>query len=500
MGVGFHPLLADAPALAAAALDRATGHGASHADFRLSYSGRLEIRVRNGHLAGSDDAAETGYGVRVVVDGTWGFAAGTSLTTAAVAEVTDRACAAARMFRALRAAPVELADEPVYRDASWTSEYRIDPFDVPADERVDKLREWSDALLSAGGVHHVTARLVVSKEDKFYADTAGTRVTQRRIWLHPMVVAVRVDRVNGGFTTLRTLGPPVARGWEYLTGTGWDWSAELAAMPELLAEKATAPPVEPGVYDLVIDPTNLWLTIHESVGHATELDRALGYEAAYAGTTFATVDRIGAYRYGSAAMTVTADRTTPHGLATMGYDDEGVATGSWELIRDGVLVGCQADRSTARMAGLDRSNGCAYADSFAHVPVQRMANVSLAPAPAGPDTADLIAAVEDGVYIVGDNSFSIDMQRYNFQFTGQRCYRIRQGKLAGPLADVAYQGSTPGFWGSLEAVGGAQTYLLSGASLCGKAQPGQLAAASHGCPSALFRGVTVLNTSREAGR
>jgi TldD protein len=299
---------------------------------------------------------------------------------------------------------------------------------------------------------------------------------------------------------MRSVAPPVGRGWEFLTGTGWDWDAELATLPDLLAEKMAAPSVAPGIYDLVIDPSNLWLTIHESIGHATELDRALGYEAAYAGTSFATFDKLGQLRYGSPVMHVTADRNAEHGLATVGYDDEGVAAQSWDLVRDGVLVGYQIDRHMAHMKGLGRSNGCAFADSPHHVPIQRMANVSLQPAAAGPPTDGLIGAVDDGIYVIGDKSWSIDMQRYNFQFTGQRFYRIRGGRLAGQLRDVAYQATTTDFWGSLEAVGGPSTYVLGGAFNCGKGQPGQVAAVSHGCPSALFRQVRILNTTSEAGR
>jgi TldD protein len=333
------------------------------------------------------------------------------------------------------------------------------------------------------------------KEQVFYADTAGTSTTQQRVRVDPDVTITTVDRAAGGFETLRSLAPPAGRGWEYLTGTGWEWDAELAELPELLAEKVRAPGVEPGPTDLVIDPTNLWLVIHESIGHATEYDRAIGYEAAYAGTSFATPDRLGTLRYGSDVLSVTGDRTVPHGLASVGYDDDGVAGQEFDLIRDGVLVGYQVDRSFAPRLGLDRSNGCAYADSAAHVPLQRMANVSLR---ADPDTdrstAALIDGVEDGLYIVGDRSWSIDMQRYNFQFTGQRFHRIRNGRLAGQVRDVAYQATTTDFWGSLEAVGGRSTWRLGGAFNCGKAQPGQVAPVSHGCPSALLRGVTVLNT------
>jgi TldD protein len=281
-----------------------------------------------------------------------------------------------------------------------------------------------------------------------------------------------------------------------------DWDAEVTALPELLAERMAAPSVEPGRYDLVIHPSNLWLTIHESVGHATELDRALGYEANYAGTSFATPDQLGTLRYGSPLMNVTGDRTVPHGLATTGWDHEGVAAQSWDIVTQGVLVGYQLDRSSAMLLpdGPGRSNGCAFADSPAHIPIQRMANVSLQPAPGGTSTDDLIERVEHGLYVVGDKSWSIDQQRYNFQFTAQRFYRITNGRLAGQVKDAAYQGRTPDFWGALDGLGDRSTFELGGAANCGKAQPGQVAAVSHGAPATLFRAVNVLNTAQEGQR
>jgi TldD protein len=322
------------------------------------------------------------------------------------------------------------------------------------------------------------------------------------------ISATRVDRSAGGFETMRTIAPPVGRGWEWMVAGppsgNWDWDGEIELIPSLLAERAKASSIEPGRYDLVVDPSNLWLTIHESVGHATELDRALGYEAAYAGTSFATLDQLGTLRYGSPLMHVTGDRTAEHGLATIGFDDDGVATTSWDIVRDGTLVGYQLDRrmaaQNAAALGVSRSNGCAFADSPSHVPVQRMANVSLLPAPGGPSVEELIAQVDKGIYVVGDKSWSIDMQRYNFQFTGQRFYEIRKGRIVGQLRDVAYQATTTDFWGSLDALGGPETYVLGGAFNCGKAQPGQVAPVSHGCPAALFRNVNILNTAREGGR
>ncbi|UNO42807.1 TldD/PmbA family protein [Streptomyces sp. MST-110588] len=496
-------------ALADAALARARALGADHADFRFERIRVAERRLRDARPAAASDTTDTGYAVRVVHGGAWGFASGVDLTMDAAARVASQAVAMAKLSaKVIESAGaeggaggrVELADEPAYPDRTWVSSYEINPFDVPDAEQTGLLEEWSARLLRAEGVAHTDAELTAVQENKFYADTAGTTTTQQRVRVHPRLTAVAVDPAGGGFDSMRTLAPPVGRGWEYLTGGHHDWDAELERIPDHLAGKMRAPSVRPGTYDLVIDPSNLWLTIHESIGHATELDRALGYEAAYAGTSFATFDQLGTLKYGSQVMNVTGDRTVEHGLATVGYDDEGVAAQSWDLVRDGTLVGYQLDRRMARLTGFERSNGCAYADSPSHVPVQRMANVSLQPAPAGPSTRDLIAGVEDGIYVVGDRSWSIDMQRYNFQFTGQRFFRIKNGELAGQLRDVAYQATTTDFWGSMAAVGGPQTYVLGGAFNCGKAQPGQVAAVSHGCPSALFTGVTILNTTQEAGR
>ncbi|MBY4130361.1 TldD/PmbA family protein [Rhodococcus fascians] len=488
--------------LADAALSTARSAGASHADVRVQRLTTQSISLRDGSVQSSVDAGEIGLAVRVVVDGTWGFASHAELGTDAAADTARKAVEVAEALRALNRERVELAPEPVYSNATWVSDYEIDPFEVPTVDKVALLAEYSSRLAASDGVDHVTASVLQVKEQSFYADLAGSAITQQRVRLHPQFEATTVDRSVSAFETMRTLAPPVGRGWEYLGDTStWDWTDELARIPEWLAEKVKAPTVVAGPTDLVIDPTNLWLTIHESIGHATEYDRAIGYEAAYAGTSFATPDQLGTLRYGSPIMHVTADRTEVNGLASIGYDDDGVASQRWDLVRDGTLVGYQLDRVFAPRLGLERSNGCAYADSPHHVPIQRMANVSLQPDPdTDRTTADLIGAVQDGIYVVGDKSWSIDMQRYNFQFTGQRFYRIRDGKLDGQVRDVAYQATTTEFWGSMELLGGPSTWRLGGAFNCGKAQPGQVAAVSHGCPPALFRGVNVLNTRSEAGR
>ncbi len=485
-----------------AALQAAKDAGATHADLRIERVRHQDLSLRDGRLEDLGEGVSAGLAVRVVHEGTWGFASSPDVGADEAVRLARQAVEVARTSRPLNTEPVELADEPAYSEVSWVSAYDVDPFEVPSGDKVELLAAWSRGLLRSDQVQHVDATLQQVLEGKFYADSAGTTTTQQRVRLQPQLTATRVDP-GGGFETMRTVAPPVGQGWEYLTGT-YDWVSELDALPDLLGQKAKASSVEPGSYDLVIDPTNLWLTIHESIGHATELDRALGYEAAYAGTSFATLDQLGALRYGSDLLNVVGDRTTPHGLATVGWDDEGVAAQSWDLVRDGTLVGYQLDRRMARqnaaVLGTSRSNGCAFADSYAHVPVQRMANVSLQPAADGPSTEQLIAGVTRGIYVVGDKSWSIDMQRYNFQFTGQRFFEIKDGRLVGQLRDVAYQATTTEFWGSMEAVGGPQTYVLGGAFNCGKAQPGQVAAVSHGCPSALFRGVSILNTARESGR
>jgi TldD protein len=485
--------------LAGAALTRARELGAEHADFRLERIRSQTLRLHDARLETALDADDLGLSVRVVKNGTWGFAAGVDLTPGGAAEVAAQAIAVARVAAPVNRERIELAPEPVHGERTWISAYEIDPFDVPTGDKEALLGEWSRRLLADPRVAHADASLLQVRENKFYADLAGTVTTQQRVRVHPVVEAVAI--ADGGvFDTMRTLAPPVGRGYEWLTGDAWDWDGELARLPELLAEKLAAPSVEPGRYDVVIDPSNLWLTIHESIGHATELDRALGYEAAYAGTSFATPDKLGSLRYGSAVMNVTGDRTAEHGLATIGYDDEGVRAQSFDIVSGGVFTGYQLDRRIAHLTGHQRSNGCAFADSSASMPLQRMANVSLRPAAGGPGTDELIAGVRNGIYIVGDKSWSIDMQRQNFQFTGQRFYRISGGRLAGQLRDVAYQATTTDFWNSMEAVGGPQTYVLGGAFNCGKGQPGQVAPVSHGAPAALFRGVNILNAVKEGGQ
>lgn len=453
------------------------------------------LRARDTTLESSVNAETVAISTRVVHKGAWGFASSTTLTPDSAAATGAKAVEVALALAGLNAEPVELAPEPSYQD-TYVSAYEIDPFTVPDEQKIAFLLGVNARVLASGKADHCDFGMQLVLENKHFASLSGSCITQQRVRVGGDFEVVKIDKEGGAFESMRSCGLPRGRGWEHFS-KGYDFMGQAQEIPELLEEKMRSPSVEPGRYDLVIDPTNLWLTIHESVGHATELDRVLGYEAAYAGTSFATLDGLNNLQYGSALMHITADRTVHHGLATTAYDDEGVAAQKWDLIRGGTLVGYQLNRQMAQKQGFGRSNGCAYAESASCVPLQRMPNVSLRPAEQPVCLDDLIGGVDNGIYIAGDKSWSIDMQRHNFQFTGQRFFRIRHGRIDGALKDVAYQAITTEFWNSMQAVGGPATYLLGGALNCGKGQPGQSAPVSHGAPAALFRQINVLNTARQ---
>lgn len=481
-----------------AAISAGKTSGASHVDVRIERTRTGRLALRDANLETQNDETNFGLGVRVIVNGAWGFASSPDVSTSTAKRLAEIAVSMAKTAKPLSTEEIKLVSEPVYPNGVWVSNYEIDPFSITDKDKIDRLASLSSALLKSNHVNHTDAHTMYVKEQKYYADSYGTSTTQQRVRMQTQIEAISVGA--HGFESMRTLAQPAGFGWEWMGNSVWNWDAEIAQLPELLAEKVKAPSVTPGRYDLLIHPSNLWLTIHESIGHATELDRAIGYEANYAGTSFATPDKLGTLKYGSPLMNVTGDRNTDHGLSTVGWDDEGVEAQRWDIVKDGVLVGYQLDRRIAARVGRDRSNGCAFADSPGHVPIQRMPNVSLQPNPNGPSLDEMISSVEDGIYILGDRSWSIDMQRYNFQFTGQQFHRIKNGKLAGQLKDVAYQATTTDFWGAMKSVGGPSTYVLGGAFNCGKAQPGQIAAVSHGCPAAIFDKINVLNTVAEAGK
>jgi TldD protein len=309
------------------------------------------------------------------------------------------------------------------------------------------------------------------------------------------------------FQNRGNMSAPVGRGWEYVTSL--DIVENATRWGEEASEKLKAKPVEVGRYDLVLHPSHLWLTIHESIAHPTELDRIMGFEANYAGTSFISSpeEYLGSFRYGPEFMNVQGERSTPGGLSTVGYDDEGVQPEDYLIVRDGVLNDLQTTREQApwladwyRSQGKEvRSHGNSYAQSWADVQFQRMPNVNLLPHPDRDVTLEeLLDGVENGILISGDGSFSIDQQRYNAQFGGQTYRAIRNGRVEGMLKDVAYQMRTPEFWNAMDLMGGPSTYFMGGAFGDGKGQPGQSNSVSHGCPITRHRQINVINTGRRA--
>lgn len=488
------------PALADAVLTKATSLGASFADLHLMQTDSESLFVREEMVQGVNAGSTLGCSVRVLVDGAWGFAASGEITEARLLALVESAVAIAKGQSGWRARPVEIETLPAFT-GTWEMPIAVDPFTVALEEKVERLLGINRAAIGKGA-SYCNAHVSAVRERKWLANTFGTRIEQSRVRIHPSFSVTVVDPKKGEFATRSSLRPPRAAGWEHLTE--WDAAAESALAVEQAREKMAAPSVTAGKYDLVIAPSNLWLTIHETVGHPTELDRALGYEANFAGTSFCTPDKLDSLQYGSGIVNLFADRSAEGGLSTVMWDDDGVKTQGKEfpIVKDGVFRNFQMALGQAALIGREGgSNGCAYADSFDAFPIQRMPNISLQPGPDNTTNADsLIAGVENGIFIEGNGSWSIDQQRYNFQFTGQVFHRIRNGKLDGMFRDVAYQGNSVDFWRACDGLGGESTYELGGAMNCGKGQPQQVAPVSHGAVPARFRQINVLNTAAESGK
>ncbi|MCA9683330.1 MAG: TldD/PmbA family protein [Myxococcales bacterium] len=492
-------VLAD-EALARRALDAASKAGASYADVRLVLWRRERIGVRDDHVEGVRRSSEYGLGLRVLADGAWGFAATHRITPAKSAgkiidALAKRAVAAAKISAGLRKRPVELA--PVAAVVgSWVSPHRIDPFTISPGDKADLLIAASKGVLAVAGVQHSAASVDVQREEKLFMSSEGARVHQLLFRVMPHLQATAVDRRRGLVASRNHEIAPMLAGWEHVEDARL--IDDAAQIGEDAVRMLHAKSVEPGERTVILAPSNLWLTIHESIGHPTELDRALGLEANYAGTSFMDPARTGELGLGGEHLNFVADRTQPGGLATCAWDDDGVATERWQLIEKGKLVDWQTTREQAAWirdkTGDQDGHACSYADSYSTVAFQRMPNISLQPGPEGYTTEDLINATDDGILISGRGSWSIDHQRYNFQFSGQSFWEIKDGRLARPLRDVAYQANTLDFWRSCDMLGGAGSYRLGGSFSDGKGEPSQSNAVSHGCPPARFR-VNVVNTA-----
>jgi TldD protein len=480
--------------LADLALTLARRAGASYADIRIGETKREFIQAKDDRLQDFAERSTLGFGLRLLLDGSWGFCGATRMDEATLRDAVAQALDHARAVKAIQPQPIQL-EELSACEAEWIMPMGVDPFSIAAHEKADWLLSVNRAALDSGA-NYATASLSTAREERLFASSLGSRIFQSRTRVHPQFEVTAIDKSSGRFATRESLAPARGAGWDYVLSCGLIEEAARAA--EQAREKLQAKPVAPGVRDVVIDPTNLWLTIHETVGHSTELDRALGWEANFAGTSFVKPHMLGELQFGSELMTIVADRSQEGGLSTIRFDDDGAPSelAEFPIVEKGVFRNYQMALGQAHLIGLPQSNGCAYADSPTAFPIQRMPNISLRPNPAPSSLQDLIAGVDDGLYIVGAGSWSIDQQRDNFQFGGQLFYEIKKGKIGEMVRDAAYQGRTVSFWNSLDGLGDASTYHLAGTFTCGKAEPLQLAPVSHGAAPARFRGVTVLNTER----
>lgn len=502
-------------ALADAALTQAKQLGASYCDVRIGRYLNQAIMTREAMVQNIVNSESMGAGVRVIADGAWGFAASNTLTQAGILQAVSQAVAVAKANAKVQTAPVQLAPTPALGEVSWRTPLQKNAMEVPIKDKADLLLSINAAALNAGA-NFINSQLFLVNEQKYFASSDGSWIDQdvHRIWLP--FTATAIDKASGKFRTRNGLSSPMGMGWEFLNadpaqkhqlpggvvgyGHAYDPVEDAVAAARQAKEKLKAPSVKPGKYDLVLDSSNLFLTIHENVGHPLELDRVLGYEANYAGTSFATLDKRDAgFRWGSQIVNFVADKTQPGSLGAVGYDDEGVTCRRWDLVKDGILVNFQATRDQVHLLGETASHGCSYADSWAHIQFQRMPNVSLQPGKQPLTPAEMVKDVENGIYIHGRGSYSIDQQRYNAQFGGQLYYRIRNGEIAEMLEDAAYQIRTPEFWNACAAICDSRDYRLGGSFFDGKGQPGQVSAVSHGSSTTRFNGINIVNTARNLG-
>lgn len=499
--------------LADAALQAARSKGATYTDVRIGRYLRQFLFTREKNVQNITNAESFGVGIRVIADGTWGFAATHDVTKEGIAKCAETAVAIAKANATIQKEPVVLAPVQGAGEVNWETPIEKNAFDIPVKDKIDLLLKVNNSALDSGAAF-VTSNLFMVNEQKYFASTDGSYIDQdiHRIW--PTFSVTAIDKAEGKFKTRDSLSAPMGMGYEYMDGlesektkgpaglisyrNSYDMVEDATAAAKHANEKLKAKSVDPGKYDLVLDPDHLGLTIHESVGHPLELDRVLGYEANYAGTSFATLDKwkAGDFKYGSDLVNIFADKTQPYSLGKTAYDDEGVKTKEWDLIKDGVLVNYQAIRDQAAIINESESHGCAYADNWNSVQFQRMPNVSLRPGNEKLSAHDMIKGVDKGIYIVGRGSYSIDQQRYNFQFGGQLFYEIKNGEIVGMLDDVAYQSNTQEFWNSCVQICDEDDYRLFGTFFDGKGQPSQVSAVSHGSSTTRFNGVNVINTGR----
>ncbi len=490
---------ADLEKLGAVALHEARKFKATYCDIRIVRlrDQRVGLRLTPERGTGKTLAipnvtedSSFGFGVRVIVNGAWGFASSPIVKPEEIARVTGEAVIIAKANASIQPKPVQLAPVKAYRDR-WVTPHDKDPFEVSMAEKLDLLRHAAEEVKKNSRVFSGVATLNLRSEDKYFASTENSSIQQFILQIYGNIDATAIDRGSGISRSRSYVPTQASAGWEYVPEMNLVENAR--AIREEVVEHLTAPSVKPGKKDLLLMPNHLMLTIHESVAHPTELDRALGYEANYAGTSYVTMDKLGK-RIASDHCTFVGDRTSPKALATCGYDDDGVKTSQFTIIENGIFKTYQTTREQAHLLGEKESHGCCQADSWATVPFQRMPNVWLKPGPRDTSVDDLIAGIDDGVLIDGRGSYSIDQQRYNFQFGGDAFWEIKGGKKRGMISRVSYQARTPDFWQACDGIAGPAYWRQYGTTGDAKGEPTQINSISHGCAPSRFRKINVILT------
>ena len=470
------------------AMNTATALGADYADIRIQKTSTQMIYLQNLSLKNTSNSMLHGYGIRVFKDGVWGFAHSNVFSEKAVVDTTKRAYEIALLSsRARKGRGLMLAPERSYI-ATYKTPVQIDPFALPLKEKVDLMMEVNRTIKNYAGIRQAVFYLLANKDEKLFASTLGSRLDITTQFINPMVTATAVNDNDSQSRTFDEGGRSV----------GWEWILELDLLgkSKQIAEEALMK-VNAGSLGpeerrtLILDPNHLGLTMHESVGHPTELDRVLGWEADFAGISFATPEKLKNYRYGSEIVNFMGDNTLPQGLATAGFDDDGVPGQKWHIIKDGILNEYGSTRDTAMEIGLNYSRGCNRATYYYDQPINRIPNLYLQPGKEKLTPAELIADTEDGVYIQGRGSFSIDQHRVNFQFGGDFFWEIKKGKLTRPLKKVLYKSCNPEFWNACDAICDKRFWQPFGVVNCGKGQPSQTARMTHGAAPARFRNIRV---------
>jgi TldD protein len=471
-----------------AALDEARRLGADYAEARAEDRRVESLRGRDGAIERLSSDLDRGWGLRVAVAGGWGFASTVQSGPAAVRAVASEAVAIARASATRRRAPLDLTGASAER-GEYHTPCAADPFAVPPHERAALLLEALAALQSGSPrVKVAEGAIQLWRTDKLFVSTSGAHLRQEITFSGAELIAYAQD--DSGYTYRRSYGAGSAAqaGWEHIERLALP--REAARVGREAGELVVAPWAPSGPTTAVIAPDMVALLIHESCGHPIELDRVLGWEAAFAGTSFLMPDMLGHFRYGSNHVNITADAVTPEGLGTFGWDDEGAPAQRTPIVRDGIFTGYLSSRETAAAIG-QQSNGCARATSWGRIPIVRMTNVSLDPNPDGATLAGLIAGVDDGLYLATPRSWSLDDKRMNFHFSVELCREIKGGKLGRLYKAASYQDRTPHFWGAVAAVGGAQDWRLWGLTSCAKGEPLQICPVSHGAPPILVEGLHV---------